>query len=449
MATVTKEDVQRSVERKKLPDGKKFHVFISYSESDRLWVETVIQHLQNYYNFKCFEHSADFIPGMKITENIEYAMSNSVKTMFILTEEYNKSYWCQYEVEFAILKLLAEMKENVIIPVLKEECEIPGYLRPFTYINGTGDMDVWLPKLALAIEAEGQEYNHELALNRLRDAVNRNRNLDLLHEEKSHFSCRGSVFKWKYVPESLSIPPMQVSSELYNDIIKTISSKHLVLGRHCRNLWWPVICCVLTIVLPSLAIGIVMCFADIGDKDLKIVIIFILFAIPAVALLWLAGCGYSEYWGRLEMKHTLLEFNRRLLPNKVMVTYKRQRLTANFTIYFLFFDMTSCVNHMASDLHNNRIRDNQRREMVVVNMNDGDDDDEALLDNTTEDSVTCDEQLLQETVTSYLLDLSSAYLMDYMNEKLEHAVDNKRHATKAKCICQFAESLDLAKMQIV
>ncbi|VDI21896.1 Hypothetical predicted protein [Mytilus galloprovincialis] len=101
---------------------------------------------------------------------------------------------------------------------------------------------------------------------------------------------------------------------------------------------------------------------------------------------------------------------------------------------------------MASELHNNRIRDNQRREMVVVNMNDEDDDDEALLDNTTEDSVTCDEQ---ETVTSYLLDLSSAYLMDYMNEKLEHAVDNKRHATKAKCICQFAESLNLAKMQIV
>lgn len=48
---------------------------------------------------------------------------------------------------------------------------------------------------------------------------------------------------------------------------------------------------------------------------------------------------------------------------------------------------------MASELHNNRIRDNQRREMVVVNMNDEDDDDEALLDNTTEDSVTCDEQV--------------------------------------------------------
>ncbi|VDI21899.1 Hypothetical predicted protein [Mytilus galloprovincialis] len=399
MATVIERDEQRSVERKELPDGKKFHVFISYSESDRLWVGTVIQHLQNDYNFKCFEHSADFIPGMKITENIEYAMSNSAKTMFILTEDYNKSYWCQYEVEFAILKLLAEMKENVIIPVLKEECEIPGYLRPFTYINGTGDMNVWLPKLALAIEAEGQQYNHELSLNRVRDAVNRNRNLDLLHEEKSHFSCKGPVFRWKYVPESLSVPPMQVSSELYNDIIKNISSKHLVLGRHCRNIWWPVIYCVLTIALPSLGFGIAIWATANFQKDNPIMVTAILFVIPAVALLWLAGCGCSEYW-----------------------------------------------NHLASELHNKRIRENQNCEMVSLNANDNADDDEALLDNTIVDSVTCD---VQETVTNYLLELSSAYLQDYMNEKLEHAGDNNRHATKAKCICQFAESLEFAEMQIV
>ncbi|OPL33695.1 hypothetical protein AM593_01511, partial [Mytilus galloprovincialis] len=81
---------------------------------------------------------------------------------------------------------------------------------------------------------------------------------------------------------------------------------------------------------------------------------------------------------------------------------------------------------MASELHNTRIRENLTRDMVVLPMND--DGDEALLDGTTEDSVTCDEQ---ETVTNSLLDLSSAYLMDYMNEKLKHAGDNNRHATKA------------------
>ncbi|XP_071137616.1 uncharacterized protein [Mytilus edulis] len=400
MATVVEEEEHYSVERKMVPNGKKFHVFISYSESDRSWVGTVIQHLQNDYNFKCFEHSADFIPGRKITENIEYAMSNSVKTMFILTEEYNKSYWCQYEVEFAILKLLAEMKENVIIPVLKEECEIPGYLRPFTYINGTGDMNVWLPKLASAIEAEGEHYNHELALNRVKDAVNRNRNLDLLHEETSHISCRGPVFRWKYVPESLSIPPMKVSSELYNQIIKTISSKRLVLGRHCRNIWWPTILLALVIILPTLGVALAFIGISINESndshdsnDNLTQLISILMVFPVVAVLWLFLCGCSEYW-----------------------------------------------NHMASELHNTKIRENLTRDMVVLPMND--DDDEALLVGTNEDSVTCDEQ---ETVTNSILNLSSAYLMDYMNEKLEHAGDNNRHATKAICICQFAESLEIKK----
>ncbi|CAG2186316.1 unnamed protein product [Mytilus edulis] len=435
MATVVEEEEHYSVERKMVPNGKKFHVFISYSESDRSWVGTVIQHLQNDYNFKCFEHSADFIPGRKITENIEYAMSNSVKTMFILTEEYNKSYWCQYEVEFAILKLLAEMKENVIIPVLKEECEIPGYLRPFTYINGTGDMNVWLPKLVLAIEAEGEHYNHELALNRVK------------MQETSHISCRGPVFRWKYVPESLSIPPMKVSSELYNQIIKTISSKRLVLGRHCRNIWWPTILLALVIILPTLGVALAFIGISINESndshdsnDNLTQLISILMVFPVVAVLWLFLCGCSEYWGQREMRHTFQEVNRKLIPNKVMVTYKRQRLTANFTICFLFFDMTTCVNHMASELHNTKIRENLTRDMVVLPMND--DDDEALLVGTNEDSVTCDEQ---ETVTNSILNLSSAYLMDYMNEKLEHAGDNNRHATKAICICQFAESLEIKK----
>ncbi|XP_076078479.1 uncharacterized protein LOC143048594 isoform X1 [Mytilus galloprovincialis] len=440
MAAEIVEDEQRSVERKELPDGKKFHVFISCCDRDKVWARTVMQHLQNDYNFKCCEPSADFIPGRKITENIEYAMVNSVKTMFILTEEYKKSYWCQFEVEFAILKLLVEMKENVIIPVLKEECEIPGYLRPFTYINGTGDMDVWLPKLALAIEAEGEHYSHELTLSRVMnsDAVNRNRNLDLLYEETSHFSCSGPVFRWKYVPETLS---MQVSSELYNEIIKTISSKGLVLGRHCRNIWWPTILLASIIALPTLIIGFAVfgwaMSESRGQRDL-LKLVYVLMAFPGAAVLWLAMCGCSEYWGRREMKITLREVNRRLLPNKVMVTYKRQRTTATFTICFVFFDMTSCVNHMASELHNKRIRESQTREMVALNMND--DDDEALIDNTTGDPVTYNEQ---EMATYKLLDLSSAYLMDYMNEKLDNDVDNTRHATKAKCICQFAESLEI------
>ncbi|CAC5363145.1 unnamed protein product [Mytilus coruscus] len=136
-------------------------------------------------------------------------------------------------------------------------------------------------------------------------------------------------------------------------------------------------------------------------------------------------CGCSDYWGRHAMKITLREVNRKLLPNKVMMINKRQRTTATFTVST--YARIQNLNHMASELHNKRIRESQTREMVAINMNDG--DDEALLDNTTGDFVTCDEQ---EMATFKLLDLSSAYLMDYMNEKLDNVVDNTRHATKAK-----------------
>ncbi|CAC5385704.1 unnamed protein product [Mytilus coruscus] len=46
----------------------------------------------------------------------------------------------------------------------------------------------------------------------------------------------------------------------------------------------------------------------------------------------------------------------------------------------------------------------------------------------------------KENITEHLLDLSSAYLMEYMNERLDQPIDSIRHASQAKCLCQFAES---------
>ncbi|XP_052088235.1 uncharacterized protein LOC127725344 [Mytilus californianus] len=443
---------------KPLPNGKKFHVFISYSESDRSWVGTVIQHLQNDYNFKCFEHSADFIPGKKITENIEYAMSNSVKTMFILTEEYYKSYWCQYEVEFAIIKLLAEMKENVIIPVLKEDCEIPGYLRPFTYVNATGDINVWLPRLVSAMEAEGVQYNHDVDLTRVKDAVNRHRNLEILYKEKSQFSCSDPVFKSKYVPTSLSKDPVNINQQLYHDIIQKLSSSLLVKGRHCRNLWWPTTFFWAALFVTMNGFGMTFVILSVhylilaekldeehakgkeldttAEHPLYLYIVAgVVQSIGLFTIMWSIVCCYSEYKGKRQTHRDLREMNKRLLPSKVLVAYRRQRFLANFTIYFLFYDMTQCVNHIALEIHNRRIRQRQNGGEMEFIMNDG--DDVHLLDDTTERSMNDD---LQENITEHLLDLSSAYLMEYMNERLDLPIDSIRHASQAKCLCQFAES---------
>lgn len=55
----------------------------------------------------------------------------------MLSEEYNDSYWCQLEIEFALVMNM-DMRGNLLIPVLKENCEIPDYLKPLTYIDGRG-----------------------------------------------------------------------------------------------------------------------------------------------------------------------------------------------------------------------------------------------------------------------------------------------------------------------
>ena len=72
-----------------------------------------------------------------------------------MSKEYKESYWCQFEIEYALLWNM-DMNVHILIPVLKEDCEIPDYLRPFTYIDAReSDMDQWLPKLVSAIESKG------------------------------------------------------------------------------------------------------------------------------------------------------------------------------------------------------------------------------------------------------------------------------------------------------
>lgn len=141
-----------------LPKGKRYHVFISYKDNDenKEWIRQLISKLTDSYNIVCCDHATDFEPGRKIVENIKKSISSSVKTLVILTKEYNESFWCEYEIEYALLMNM-DKKKRILIPVLKEACEIPDYLKPFTYIDARGNMDSWLPMLVSAIESEGMQ----------------------------------------------------------------------------------------------------------------------------------------------------------------------------------------------------------------------------------------------------------------------------------------------------
>ncbi|CAC5415582.1 TLR2 [Mytilus coruscus] len=101
---------------------------------------------------KCCNHVYDFQSGRKIVENIKDAVHKSVKTLIILSKEYNDSHWCNFEVEY-IHQMSMEMREQILKPVLKEDCEIPEHLKPFTYIDARGPIGNWLERLVAAIDS--------------------------------------------------------------------------------------------------------------------------------------------------------------------------------------------------------------------------------------------------------------------------------------------------------
>ena len=78
----------------------------------------------------------DFHPGCSILENITQRITKSYKVVLILTDHFIKSQWCEYQ---ALIVQSLESKQNCVIPIILELCEIPKKLRHLTYLDITLD----------------------------------------------------------------------------------------------------------------------------------------------------------------------------------------------------------------------------------------------------------------------------------------------------------------------
>ncbi|XP_063402302.1 uncharacterized protein LOC134686559 isoform X2 [Mytilus trossulus] len=230
---------------------------------------------------------------------------------------------------------------------------------------------------------------------------------------ESQFSCSGPVFQSKYVPPSLSKDPVNISQQLYHDTIHKLSTSHLVKGRHCRNLW-----------CPSTLLWIVLFLTMNGFG-----IVFIIFSVRQQALV-----------EELDKEHAQGKELYTTAKNP-HVLFIMAGVCQSIGLFTILWSGVCCYseykNHIALEKHNKRIRQRQNGGEMEFIMNH--EDNVHLLDDTTEIPMDDD---LQERITELLLNLSSAYLMEYMNERLDLPIDSIRHASQAKCLCQFAESIN-------
>ncbi|XP_046574857.1 toll-like receptor 13 [Haliotis rubra] len=124
-----------------LPHEMKYDAFVSYSNPDGDWVyDELMGYLEGEVGLRLCEHSRDFESGRLIVDNVFEALDSSRKTVLVISNEYMKSDWCQFELQMALNSFLKQETELVVILLEHvKACHVTSTLRALmtstTYIE--------------------------------------------------------------------------------------------------------------------------------------------------------------------------------------------------------------------------------------------------------------------------------------------------------------------------
>ncbi|KAK3090277.1 hypothetical protein FSP39_010587 [Pinctada imbricata] len=129
-------------------DEFKYDAFVAYTSDDRSWViSNLMAVLEGQHNFSLCLHERDFLPGKTIIDQISTTIKHSRKVILVLSNNFAKSQWCQYEILLAQHRFLEEGGNSLILILLDEikgkymtNC-LGMLLRTMTYITWTDNAE--------------------------------------------------------------------------------------------------------------------------------------------------------------------------------------------------------------------------------------------------------------------------------------------------------------------
>ncbi|MCX6027649.1 MAG: toll/interleukin-1 receptor domain-containing protein [Chloroflexi bacterium] len=118
-----------------------FDVFISYSGRDKGWVRGELLKRIEETGLRAFIDFRDFTRGAPSVKECERGVVKCRKTLLVLTPHYIESEWC--ESENLMLQALGPANRDLrLVPLLKEECDLPLRINHLTHIDFTDGADL-------------------------------------------------------------------------------------------------------------------------------------------------------------------------------------------------------------------------------------------------------------------------------------------------------------------
>lgn len=122
------------------PYQVKYDVFVSYSQTDQAWVQNELLPRLKVSNLKVCVDFQNFESGASSVAEVEQTVLYSSKVLLVLTRDYLKSTWVEFE--HLILQVLDSANhKRRLIPLLKAQCALPSLIDQLTYIDFTASQD--------------------------------------------------------------------------------------------------------------------------------------------------------------------------------------------------------------------------------------------------------------------------------------------------------------------
>lgn len=197
----------------------KYHVFISYSTVDSIWVSRLIHKLEETFpDLKICFHERDFVPGKTVIDNMVECIQGSQKTVMVLSPDFVRSRWCLFEANLSMFQDC--MLQKVIVPIMLKPCPIPLHLSHLTYLEA--DDEQFFDKLTQVLLSNNSQLAHSSLIHYQPSFLYNGKSLltlPALNENGGNW--QPGAFASDFVPDSLRV--VLDDSRIYKEAIEIIN----------------------------------------------------------------------------------------------------------------------------------------------------------------------------------------------------------------------------------